>query len=254
MLLKDKKGIIFGVANARSIAWAIAQKFHEEGAKLVLTYQNEKIGKTVQKLASKLKGCSTIACDVLDDGQIDQVFQFLKQKFHHIDFLVHSIAYAPPQELKKPFSEVSRKGFETTTQVSAFSLTALVQGALPLLEKGGSIITLTSMGGWCIVPNYHVMGVAKAALEASIRYLANDLGALNIRVNGISPGPIRTVSAMGIRRFAQVLKHHKDRSPLRRNAKASDTADVAVFLASDRASNITGEIIFADSGYHIIGI
>jgi len=254
MLLKDKKGVIFGVANQRSIAWAIAQKFHQEGAKFVLTYQNEKIGKTVKALTSKLNHCPTVCCDVTSDQQIENAFHHVKQEFGTIDFLIHSIAYAPPKELKGKFSHVSREGFHTTMEISAFSLTALAQKALPLMEKGGSIITITSMGGWRIIPSYHVMGVAKAALESTVRYLSNDLGPKNIRVNGISPGPIRTVSAMGIRRFSQMLKTHKERSPLRKNVKASDTADVALFLAGDSSQNITGEIIFVDSGYHIIGI
>ncbi|MBI1869653.1 MAG: enoyl-ACP reductase [Chlamydiae bacterium] len=254
MLLKDKKGIILGVANSRSIAWSIAQAFHDEGARFAMTCQNEKIAKNVRRLASKLSSCPLLSCDVTSNEQIENVFQFLKQEFGTIDFLIHSIAYAPPKELRAKFTDVSREGFATTLEITAFSLTAVIQKAIPLMPKGGSIMTLTSLGGWRIVPNYHVMGVAKSALESSVRYLANDLGEQNIRVNGISPGPIRTVSAMGIRRFSQMLKTHQERSPLRRNVKGSDVAKSAIFLASDASSNITGEILFVDAGYHIIGI
>lgn len=254
MQLKGKKGVILGVANARSIAWAIAQRFHEEGAKFILTYQNEKIGRPVKNLASKLNHCPTFPCDVSSDSQMDELFEQIKKEYGEIDFLVHSLAFAPPKELRGPFYDVSREGFRSTLEVSAFSLTALSQRAAPLMKNGGSILTITSMGAWRIVPHYHVMGVAKSALEASLRYLAADLGPQNIRVNGISPGPIRTVSAMGIQRFSQMLKTHKERSPLRKISKASDTAETAVFLTTQASENITGEIIFVDSGYHVIGI
>ncbi len=254
MQLKGKKGVILGVANARSIAWAVAQKFHEEGAKFTITYQNDRIGRVVKNLATKLNHTPTFACDVNSDEQINALFEHIKNEYGSIDFLVHSIAYAPPKDLKGHFYEVSREGFRETLEVSAFSLTALAQRAVPLMKNGGSIITMTSMGGWRIVPNYHVMGIAKSALESSLRYLAADLGTKNIRVNGISSGPIRTVSAKGIRKFASMLKTHKERSPLRRTSKASDTAQAAVFLSSDQSTNITGEVLFVDSGYHVIGI
>ena len=254
MLLKDKKGIIFGVADRRSIAWAIAQKFSEEGATFFLSYQNEKLGKRVKTLASKLPHCTTIVCDVLSQEQLEHVFQAVKEKYGHIDFIVHSIAYAPPKELKGPFTDVSREGFLATMEISAFSLTAIIQKAVPLMNKGGSVIAMSSLGGWRIVPNYHVMGVAKSALESSVRYLAADLGTKNIRINAVSPGPIKTLSAMGIRKFSKILQTHKDRSPMRRNVKASEVANTALFLASDLSENVTGEIIFTDSGYHVIGI
>jgi enoyl-[acyl-carrier protein] reductase I len=254
MLLKDKKGIIFGVADRRSIAWAVAQKFSEEGASFFLSYQNEKMGKRAKMLASKLPHCTTIACDVLSQEQLEHVFQTVKEKYGHIDFIVHSIAFAPAKELKGPFTDVSREGFLTTLEISAFSLTAIIQKALPLMNRGASVTAMSSLGGWRIVPNYHVMGVAKSALESSVRYLAADLGPKNIRINAISPGPIKTLSAMGIRKFSKILQTHKDRSPMRRNVKTSEVANTALFLASDLSENVTGEIIFTDSGYHVIGI
>lgn len=253
-LLKDKRGVILGVANRRSLAWGIADRFYQEGARFTVVYQNEKFSKSVKALMSPLKGCSSHTCDVSSDAEIDELFIKLEKEFGQIDFLVHSIAYAPPRELKGHFYEVSREGFLQTLDISAFSLTRLSQKAQDLMKNGGSIITMTSLGGWHILPRYHVMGVAKAALESSLRYLAADLGVQGVRVNGISAGPIPTLSAKGIRSFSKIMQVHKARSPLRRNAKLSDVASTALYLASDLSENITGEIIFVDSGYHVIGI
>lgn len=254
MVLKDKRGIIFGVTNKRSIAWGIAQKFYDEGAKLILTYQNEKIGQHVKRLASELNYSSTIGCDVSLDYQIDQVFQHAQNRFGMIDFVVHCIAYTSPEEFKKPYYAISRESFLRTLDISAYSLTAIAKKAAPLMTRGGSIIALTSLGGWQVIPHYHIMGVAKAALDCSVRYLANDLGRSGIRVNGISSGPIKTVSAVGIPRFSKILKTHKDRSPIGKDIKPSDIGDAAVFLASDAAKHVTGDTIFVDCGYHIVGI
>lgn len=254
MLLNGKKGMILGVANKRSIAWAIAEKFHQNGARFVMTYQNERVGRNVKKLASALSDCPTVCCDVTSDDQIEGAVQFTKNLFGSIDFIIHSIAYAPPQDLKGKFSNVSREGFRIALEVSAYSLTAIVKKAFYVLHKGASIITITSGGSWRVIPTYHVMGIAKAALESSVRYLSADLGQYGIRVNGISSGPIRTISAMGIRRFSKILDTHRERSPLHRRTKPSEVADAAAYLASDLSSNVTGDILFVDSGYHVIGI
>lgn len=255
-LLKDKKGVVFGVANKRSIAWAISQGLASAGARLCLTYQGERIRENVEGLAQTLQNPLILPCDVTKDSEIDYVFQTIDREFGGLDFLIHAVAYAKREELAGAFLETSRDGYHLAQDVSAYSLTALAKRAAPLMAKngGGSIVALTYIGGWRVVPRYNVMGVAKAALEASIRYLAADLGKENIRVNGISAGPISTLAARGIRGFTQMLGFVKEKSPLRRNTDVMEVADTAVFLTSQMSRGITGEIIFVDSGYHIMGM
>lgn len=253
-MLEGKLGLIFGVANRRSIAWGIAQSLAGAGARLALTYQ-ERVGDTVRELAATLKDALTLPCDVLDDAQVDAVFQRVAEEFGGLDILVHSIAFAPREALEGPFLLTSREAFRLTMEVSAYSLTALARQATPLMQRrgGGSIITMTYLGGERVVPRYNVMGVAKAALESSVRYLASELGPQNIRVNAISAGPVRTLAARSIPGFPRMEEHFRQVAPLRRNTDARELGDVALFLCSSMARGITGEVIYADCGYHILG-
>lgn len=251
-----KHGLIVGVANKRSIAWAIAQATAERGAKLVLTYQG-RFEEHVRELSEGLSEPSLVLpCDVTADGDIESVFAAIDREFGGLDFLVHAAAFAPREELLAPFVNTSREGFRTTLDVSTYSLIALARGATPLMAKrgGGSMLTLTYLGSARVFPNYKVMGVAKAALEATVRYLAAELGAQNIRVNAISAGPIKTLAASGISGFSNILHIYPERAPLRRNVEAAEVGAAAAFLLSDAGSAITGEVLMVDSGFHITGM
>jgi enoyl-[acyl-carrier protein] reductase I len=252
MMLKDRKGLIVGVANKRSIAWAIAQSAAREGARLAFTFQGERLEENVRELASSLSGSVVYPCDVAEDSQIDSLFSSLAEDFGSLDFLVHCVAFANREDLEKDFVQTSREGFRLAHDISAYSLVALARAALPLFpEAGGSILALTYLGSQRAIPRYNVMGVAKASLEASIRYLANDLGPRQIRVNGISAGPVSTLAARGIPGFTSILEHYREKAPLRRNIEVSEVGDAGAFLLSPLSRGITGEILFVDAGYHI---
>ena len=250
-----KVGLIVGVASKRSIAWAIAQSTAKGGARLALTYQ-ERFERHVSDLAQSLEQPLVLPCDLTSDDQIAAVFARIDEEFGGLDFLVHGAAFAPREELSAPFSQTSREGFKTALDVSAYSLIALTRGAVPLMEKrgGGSVLTLTYLGSERVFPNYNVMGVAKAALEANVRYLAADLGPRNIRVNAISAGPVKTLAAAGISGFSSILGVYRDRAPLRRNIETSEVGEAAAFLLSPAASAITGEVLMVDAGFHSVGM
>ncbi len=251
--LNGRVAAVFGLANKRSISWGIAKKLHEAGAKLTIGYQNERMKAEALGLIEELPGAEPFQCDVSSDAEIDQTFAQMKEHYGKLDILVHSIAFAPAEDLKNDFLQTSREGFRIAHEVSVYSLIALSRGAAPLMTDGGSIITLTYFGAEKVVPHYKVMGVAKAALEATVRYLAADLGKQNIRVNAISAGPIRTLAARGIGALGDMMKHHEERSPLHRNTEQDEVGKTAVYLASDLASGVTGETIYVDSGYNIMG-
>ena len=254
-LLDGRKGVIFGVANEKSIAWAIAQKLHKEGAELAFTFAGDALEKRVRPLADSLGAKLILPCDVTKDDQIQAVFDQIRSSFGHLDILIHAIAYANKEDLKTDFLSTSRDGFKLAQDVSAYSLTALARYAAPLMEgRPASILTLSYYGAEKVVPRYNVMGVAKAALEASVRYLAADLGPRGIRVNAISAGPIRTLASAGISGFLDMLHHVEAKAPLRRNISAEEVAGTALYLASDLASGVTGEVIYVDAGYHIMGM
>src|SRR6476661_6230361 len=253
-MLKDKVGMIFGVANKRSIAWACADAANANGAKLAFTYQGERLKENVEKLAGELPESLIVPCDVTDQASVDAAFDAVKEKYGRLDFLVHSIAFAPKEALEGEFVTTTREAFATALEISAFSLTQLALGAAPLMTGGGSIVTMSYYGAEKVVSNYNVMGVAKAALEASTRYLAADLGKNNIRVNAISAGPINTLSARGVKNMGSLLGHMSERSPLKRNVTVAEVGTTALFLVSDLASGITGETIYVDCGYNIMGI
>jgi enoyl-[acyl-carrier protein] reductase I len=249
-------GLITGVANKRSIAWAIAKAMARDGARLALTYQGERLLENVQELAAELDRPLLLPCDVTSDMQIAEVFQALEREFGGLDFLLHGTAFAPREELARPFVDTSREGFRVALDVSAYSLVALARGAAPLMAArgGGSIVTLTYLGSERVFTNYNVMGVAKAALEASVRYLADGLGPQNIRVNAISAGPIKTLAAAGISGFGGILQVYRDRAPLRRNTDLEEVGETGRFLLGPESSGITGEVLMVDSGYHVMGI
>jgi enoyl-[acyl-carrier protein] reductase I len=254
--LAGKHGLIVGVANKRSISWAIAQAAAAAGARLALTYPSERLEENVRELAGKLERTVVLPCDVVDDQQIADLAAALDREFGGLDFLVHGAAFAPGDALSNPFVETSRESFRIALDISAYSLIGLTRAVVPLLERrgGGSILTLTYLGSQRVFTNYNVMGVAKAALEASVRYLSSDLGPKNIRVNAISAGPIKTLAAAGISGFSNILQVYRDRAPLRRNVELGEVADTAVFLLSPASRAITGEIVMVDAGYHAIGI
>jgi enoyl-[acyl-carrier protein] reductase I len=252
-MLENKVGMIFGVANKRSIAWACADACLNHGAKLAFTYQGERLREYIEDLTANIDTI-LIPCDVSDQAQVDAAFEAVDKKYGKLDFLIHSIAYAPREALEGDFSATSRDAFRTALEISAFSLTQLAFAAQPLMKDGGSIVTMSYYGSEKVVMNYNVMGVAKAALESSVRYLAADLGKNNIRVNAISAGPINTLSARGVRGMGAMLAYVAQRSPLQRNVKASDVGNTALFLVSDLSSAITGETIYVDCGYNIMGI
>lgn len=253
-LLDGKYALIYGVANRRSIAWAIAQAMSKEGARLALTYQGERVEKMVRDCAEQIPGTLMIQADVTDDEQIRTVYDRLRDEWGRIDILVHSIAYAPEDELRGSFADTTRTGFATCLEVSAYSLVAVTKPALPLMTEGGSIMTLTYLASERVFPSYNVMGVAKAALEASVRYLAADLGPGNVRVNAISAGPISTLAARGIRGFTGFAKAYPERAPLRRATDPAEVGDTAVYLASHLSRGVTGETIFVDEGFHVLGM
>ena len=254
--LSNKTGLIVGVANKRSIAWAIAQAAAAAGARVALTFQGERLEENVRELAAGLTDPLVLPLDVTDDGQIARVFEEIERTFGGLDFLVHGAAFAPRDELANPFIQTSREGFKTALDISAYSLIALSRGALPLMEPrgGGSILTLTYLGSDRVFPNYNVMGVAKAALESTVRYLAADLGPKNIRVNAISAGPIKTLAAAGVSGFSSILQIYRDRAPLRRNVDTAEVADAAMFLLSDAGRAVTAEVLMVDGGYHATGM
>ncbi|MGA7886217.1 MAG: enoyl-ACP reductase [Acidobacteriaceae bacterium] len=251
--LEGRVAAVFGVANKRSIAWGIAKKLHEAGAKLAIGYQNERMKAEALELIQELPGAEPFQCDVSSDAEIERTFSELKEKYGKLDVLVHSIAFAPAEDLKNDFLQTTREGFRIAHEVSVYSLIALSRAAAPLMTEGGSIMAMTYFGAEKVVPHYKVMGVAKAALEATVRYLAWDLGKQNIRVNAISAGPIRTLAARGISSLGEMLKYHADRSPLHRNTEQDEVGKTALYLASDLSSGVTGETIYVDSGYNIMG-
>jgi enoyl-[acyl-carrier protein] reductase I len=249
----QKTAVIFGVANKRSIAWAIAQKLQQAGWQLAITYQNERLAQEARGLIDELPGATGFMCDVSHDEQIAQLFALLKEKYGTLQGVVHSVAFAPAAELSGQFLNTTREGFRIAHDVSVYSLIAVAREVAPLMTQGGGIVTMTYYGAEKVVPKYNVMGVAKAALEASVRYLANDLGAQNIRVNAISAGPIKTLAARGISGLSEMLKSHAERAPLRRNVDPGEVGATAAFLLSDAGSGITGETIYVDCGYNIMG-
>ncbi|HXV19538.1 MAG TPA: enoyl-ACP reductase [Desulfuromonadales bacterium] len=251
-LMTGKRGIIFGVANDMSIAWGIARMLKEQGAELAFTYLNEALEKRVRPLAESLGSSLVLPCDVASDAEIEAVFSTLKQEWGTIDFVVHAVAFANREDLKHPFSQTSRDGFMLAMDISAYSLVAVTRCAVPLMPNGGSIITLTYLGATRAVPNYNVMGVAKAALEAATRYLAAELGEKGIRVNAISAGPIRTLAASGIANFKAKIGLMDDNAPLRRTVTQEEVGKSAVYFLSDLASGVTGEVHFVDAGFNFV--
>jgi len=257
MLLENKTAIIFGVANQFSAGWFLAEAFHREGARLILTYQSERLEKNVRGLAEEIGATVIGPCDVTHPEEVEAVYTSVERQFPEgLDVLVHSLAFAPREALEGTYAGTSREAFNTALEVSAHSLSVLATPAAPLMAKrgGGSIMTLTYLGAERVLPNYNVMGVAKAALEAAARYLASDLGPQNIRVNAISAGPMKTSAARGIKDFDNILNVVKERAPLRRNVEKEEVADVGVFLASHLSRGVTGEVIYVDAGYHIMGM
>ena len=252
MLLTGKRGMVVGVANKRSIAWAIARKAADEGAQLALSFQNERLGENVRELAQELKDPVLVQMDVGSDSQIVMAFDNLRKKWYRLDFLVHAVAYAPRHALDGKFLDTSREDFRVAQDISAYSLAALAKAAQPLMTEGGSILTLSYLGGERVVPHYNVMGVAKASLESSVRYLAYDLGEQNIRVNAVSAGPIKTLAASGISGLGSMLRHHRTRAPLQKDTETEEVADAAVFLLSSMGRGITGQVIYVDGGYSIM--
>ena len=253
MLLDGKTGLIIGVANKHSIAWAIAQSAASQGAKLLFNYQNERLKENVEELVATMPSSKAFPCDVGDDAQIDGLMSHVGKECGTLDFLVHSVAFAPREELTGQFVNTTRKGFAMALDVSAYSLVAVTRAAMPLMTEGGSVVTLTYLGAERVVPHYNVMGVAKAALEATVRYLAHDLGPKNIRVNAISAGPIKTLASRGVSGISKMIEHHKEFAPLRRATEQGEVGDTALFLISQLGRGITGEVIYVDGGYHILG-
>jgi len=253
-LLSGKTALVLGVANRWSIAYAISAAFVREGASLVLTYQGERQRQTVEELGAELKATKVLNCDVTKQQELDRLVSELKQISPSVDAVVHSIAFANKDDLSRPFLETSRDGYLLAQEVSSYSLVAVARAITPLMTNGGSITTLTYLGSTRVVQNYNVMGVAKAALEASVRYLASDLGKEGIRVNAISAGPIKTASARGIKDFSKVLDGVAANAPLRRNTDPAEVADAAVFLASNLGRGVTGNVLFVDSGFQIVGL
>ena len=253
MLLESKRGLIVGIANKRSIAWGIAQSVAREGARLAVTYQGERLESRVRNLAEQLTDPVILPLDVTNDDEMDMAAKTIQEQMGGLDFMVHAVAFALREELDGEFVDTSREGFRIAHDISAFSLTALAKRVVPLMGESGSIITLSYLGGERVVPNYNVMGVAKAALEMSVRYLAVDLGPKGIRVNAISAGPIKTLASSGVRGISKMLAFHRTHAPLRRNTDQAEVGDTAAFLASDLSRGITGEVIYVDGGYNVLG-
>lgn len=255
MLLQGRTGIVFGVANKRSLAWAVAKRAADEGARLVLTYQGERLEENVRELAEGLADPILVPCDVTKEQELEEVFAQVRRESGGLDFLVHGVAYALREELEGEYLKTSRDGYLIAQEVSAYSLTAMARHAAPLMEaRKGSIVALTYLGGERVIPHYNVMGVAKAALDMSVRYLASDLGPRGIRVNAISAGPVKTLASAGIRGFGKILEHMRNNAPLRRNVDQAEIADAALFLLSDMSRGVTGEILHVDCGYNIMGM
>lgn len=252
--MQGKNAVIFGVANKRSIAWAIAQRLNEAGVKLAITYQNERLKAEAHDLIQSLPGAEAFQCDLATDSEIDALYAKLGEHFGRLDVVVHSVAFAPAEAMHGDFMlNTSRESFRIAHDVSAYSLIAVTRGAAPLMTDGGSVITMSYFGAEKVVPGYNVMGVAKASLEACVRYLAHSVGPKKIRVNAISAGPIKTLAARGVGDFSTMMKNHAEHAPLKRNVEPKEVGDTALFLASDLGSGITGETLYVDCGYNIMG-
>jgi enoyl-[acyl-carrier protein] reductase I len=251
--LAGKTAVVFGLANKRSIAWGVAQKLHEAGATLAICYQNERMKAEAQDLINELPGASGFQCDVSVDAEIDSLFAALKEKYGKLDILVHAVAFAPASELRGEFLSTTREGFRTAMDVSVYSLIAVTRGAVPLMTDGGSIMTMSYYAAEKVVPNYNVMAIAKAGLECTVRYLAWNLGSRNIRVNAISAGPIKTLAARGVGDLTEMMRAHAARAPLGRNVDQLEVGGTAAYLASNLASAVTGEVIYVDCGYNVMG-
>jgi enoyl-[acyl-carrier protein] reductase I len=255
MLLEGKTGLIMGVANKRSIAWGIATAVANAGARLILTYQSERLGENVRELAAGLRNPLLLHCDVASDEQVELAMSRIREEVGHLDFLVHALAFAPREALDGPYANTRRDDFKTALDISAYSLVAVSRGAAPLMQqRQASVVTLTYLGSERVVQNYNVMGVAKAALESSVRYLANDLGPQGIRVNAISAGPIKTLASSAVGGISNMIKLHTERAPLRKAVDLDEVGDAALFLLSPMSRGITGEVIYVDGGYHILGV
>jgi enoyl-[acyl-carrier protein] reductase I len=254
MLLEGKRGLVLGIANKRSIAWGIAQAAHREGARLAVTYQGERLLENVQELAKQLRDPLILPCDVAKDEDLVALAEAVRADFGTLDFVVHAVAFALREELDGEFLNTSREGYRIAQDISSYSLTAVARAMAPLLPEGGSIVTLSYLGGERVVPHYNVMGVAKAALEMSVRYLAADLGPKGIRVNAISAGPIKTLAASGVHGLSKMLEYHRNHAPLRRNTDQEEVGDAGLFLLSSLSRGITGEVIHVDGGFHVMGM
>ena len=255
MLLEGKNGLILGIANKRSLAWGIAQSVAREGARLAVTFQGERLEENVRDLAANLKDPVILPCDVSRDEDLDALAASVTKEMGGIDFVVHAVAFALREELDGEFLNTSREGYRVAQEISSYSLTALARRTAPLMEgRAGSIVTLSYLGGERVVPHYNVMGVAKAALEMSVRYLAADLGPKGIRVNAISAGPIKTIAASGVHGLSKMLEYHRTHAPLRKNTEQEEVGDAAMFLVSPLSRGITGEVIHVDGGYHVMGM
>ena len=253
--LTGKRALIVGVASDRSIATGIAEAMHREGAEIAFTYQNDKLRSRVERLAAGCESSIVLPCDVADDGQITEVFARIRDSWSALDILVHSVAFAPKEELEGDYlTTATRAGFQTAHEISVYSLTALAKAARPLFSDRAALLTLSYIGANRAMPNYNIMGLAKASLEANVRYLAQSLGPSGIRVNSISAGPIRTLAAAGIGSFRRILDHYQQNTPLRRNVTIEEVGNAGAFLCSDLASGITGEVLYVDAGFHIVGM
>src|SRR4030095_13993897 len=254
-LLEGKTGLIMGVANKRSIAWGIANSVNKAGARLVLTYQNERLGENVRELAPQLNSPLLVQCDVASDEQIEALMARIREEIGHLDFIAHVLAFAPREALDGMYASTKRDDFRIALDISAYSLAAVSRAALPLMkDRQASIVTLTYLGAERVIQNYNVMGVAKAALEASVRYLANDLGSHGVRVNAISAGPIKTLASSAVGGISNMIKLHSERAPLRKPVDISEVGDAALFLISPLGRGISGEVIYVDGGFHILGV
>jgi enoyl-[acyl-carrier protein] reductase I len=254
MLLEGKRGLVLGIANKRSIAWGIAQAANREGARLAVTYQGERLLENVQELAQQLRDPLILPCDVAKDEDVKALAAAVQADFGTLDFVVHAVAFALREELDGEFLSTSREGYRIAQDISSYSLTVLARETSPLMANGGSIVTLSYLGGERVVPHYNVMGVAKAALEMSVRYLASDLGPKGIRVNAVSAGPIKTLAASGVHGLSKMLEYHRTHAPLRRNTDQEEVGDAALFLLSPLSRGITGEVIHVDGGFHVMGM
>jgi enoyl-[acyl-carrier protein] reductase I len=254
MLLEGTRGLVLGIANKRSIAWGIARAVHREGARLAVTYQGERLEENVRELARDLRDPLVLPCDVAKDEDLKALARAVREGLGGLDFVVHAVAFALREELDGEFLDTSREGYRLAQDISSYSLTALARETAPLMEGGGSIVTLSYLGGERVVPHYNVMGVAKAALEMSVRYLAADLGPRGIRVNAISAGPIKTLAASGVHGLSKMLEYHRTQAPLRRATEQEEVGDAALFLVSPLSRGITGEVIHVDGGFHVMGM